>query len=129
MAAQYFFKSNNRGDTWWMNATDLSKNVNRWAPEQAIMGVSGDKPMASKHDGYAASSLATQIRESPSKQGVIWIGNRRRQHSGEQGRTARPSPACTATSREHPRAPNNWVLVTRIEPSHFDPGTAYVSLG
>ena len=57
MAAQYFFKSNNRGDTWWMNPTDLTKNVNRWAPEQAIMGVAGDKPMASKHDGYAASSL------------------------------------------------------------------------
>src|ERR1022692_1970912 len=74
MAAQYFFKSNNRGDTWWMNPTDLSKNVNRWAPEQAIMGVSGEKPMASKHDGYAASSLSTQIRESPSRPGVIWIG-------------------------------------------------------
>ncbi len=41
MAAQYFFKSNNRGDTWWMNPTDLTKNVNRWAPEQAIMGGAG----------------------------------------------------------------------------------------
>ena len=67
MAAQYFFKSTNRGDTWTMNGTDLSKNVNRWSPEMPIMGVAGDKPMASKHDGYAASSLATQIRESPSR--------------------------------------------------------------
>ncbi len=74
MAAQYFFKSTNRGDTWWMNPTDLTKNVNRWAPEMPIMGVAGDKPMAEKHDGYAASSLATQIRESPSRPGVIWIG-------------------------------------------------------
>ena len=41
MAGQYFFKSNNRGDTWWMNPTDLSKNINRWAPELSIMGVIG----------------------------------------------------------------------------------------
>ena len=48
MAAQFFFKSTNRGDSWWMNPTDLTKNVNRWAPEMAIMGVAGDKPMAEK---------------------------------------------------------------------------------
>src|SRR5262249_8388537 len=74
MAAQYFFKSANRGDTWWMNPTDLSRNVNRWAPEMSIMDVPGDKPMAEKHDGYSASSLATQVRESPSRPGVIWVG-------------------------------------------------------
>jgi hypothetical protein len=74
MAAQYFFKSTNRGDTWWMNGTDLTKNMDRWSPERPIMGVAGDKPMAEKHDGYSASSLATQVRESPSKPGIIWIG-------------------------------------------------------
>ena len=31
MAAQYFFKSNNRGDTWWMNPADLTKHVDRWS--------------------------------------------------------------------------------------------------
>ena len=41
MAGQYFFKSNNRGDTWWMNPTDLTKNINRWAPDLPIMGVAG----------------------------------------------------------------------------------------
>jgi hypothetical protein len=39
----------------------------------AIMGVPDDKPMASKHDGSLASSVATQVRESLSK-GVIWVG-------------------------------------------------------
>ena len=103
MAGQYFFKSNNRGDTWWMNTTDLSKNINRWAPDMAIMGVPGDKPMASKHDGYAASSVATQVRESPSKPGVIWVGTEdgNLQLSQDGGET---SPTCTATSRAHPKA-------------------------
>ena len=38
------------------------------------MGVAGDKPMAEKHDGYSASSLMTQVRESPREPGIIWIG-------------------------------------------------------
>ena len=31
MAAQYFFKSTNRGDTWTMNTKDLTKNVDRFS--------------------------------------------------------------------------------------------------
>jgi photosystem II stability/assembly factor-like uncharacterized protein len=124
MAAQYFFKSTNRGDTWWMNHTDLSKNVNRWAPEQAIMGVSGEKPMASKHDGYAASSLTTQVRESPSRPGVLWIGtdDGNLQVSRDGGETF------TNVANNITGAPKGYVQVSRIEPSHFDPGTAYVAL-
>ena len=127
MAAQYFFKSNNRGDTWWMNPTDLSKNVNRWAPEQAIMGVSGEKPMASKHDGYAASSLSTQIRESPSRPGVIWIGtdDGNLQVSQDDGETF---TNVYGNIQGAPPAPHGWVQISRIEPSNFDPGTAYVAL-
>jgi hypothetical protein len=130
MAAQYFFKSNNRGDTWWMNPTDLSKNVNRWAPEQVIMGVAGDKPMASKHDGYAASSLATQIRESPSRPGVIWIGtdDGNLQVSQDDGETFANVYGYIQVAQGAPPAPNGWVQISRIEPSHFDPGTAYVAL-
>ena len=70
MAAQYFFKSSNRGDTWSMNKADLTKHIDRWSPDMPIMGVSGDKPMPSKHDGYSTSSTATQVRESPSRPGV-----------------------------------------------------------
>ena len=124
MAGQYFFKSNNRGDTWWMNPTDLSRNINRWAPELAIMGVSGDKPMASKHDGYAASSVATQVRESPSKPGVIWIGTEdgNLQVSQDGGETFTNVVANIAG------APKGYTHISRIEPSHFDPGTAYVAI-
>ncbi len=124
MAAQYFFKSNNRGDTWWMNPTDLSKNVNRWAPEQAIMGVPGDKPMASKHDGYAASSLATQIRESPSRPGIIWIGT----DDGNLQLSMDDGDTFTNVIGNISGAPRGYVQVSRIEPSHFDPGACYVAL-
>jgi photosystem II stability/assembly factor-like uncharacterized protein len=124
MAGQYFFKSNNRGDSWWMNPTDLSKNINRWAPELAIMGVPGDKPMASKHDGYAASSVATQVRESPSKPGVIWVGTEdgNLQVSQDGGETF------TNVYGNIAGAPKGYTHISRIEPSHFDPGTAYVAI-
>ena len=124
MASQYFFKSTNRGDTWWMNPKDLSKNVNRWAPEQAIMGVSGEKPMASKHDGYAASSLATQIRESPSRPGVIWIGT----DDGNLQVSQDDGNEFANVINNIPGAPKGYVQISRIEPSHFDPGTCYVAL-
>jgi len=127
MAAQYFFKSTNRGDTWTMNAKDLTKNVPRWDPAQVIMGVAGDKPMAEKHDGYAASSLITQIRESPSRPGVIWIGtdDGNLQVSKDDGDSF---TNVIGNIRGGPVAPHGWVQISRIEPSHFDPGTAYVAL-
>jgi photosystem II stability/assembly factor-like uncharacterized protein len=124
MAAQYFFKSNNRGDTWWMNGTDLTKNMDRWSPERPIMGVAGDKPMAEKHDGYAASSLATQVRESPSKPGIIWIGT----DDGNLQVSQDAGESFTNVIGNITGAPQGYVQVSRIEPSHFDPATCYVAL-
>src|SRR6185436_5245219 len=124
MAAQYFFRSNNRGDTWWMNPIDLSKNVNRWNPEMPIMGVAGDKPMASKHDGYSASSLTTQVRESPSRPGVLWIGT----DDGNLQLTQDGGETFTNVYPNLTGAPRGYALISRIEPSHFDPGTVYVAI-
>ena len=123
MAAQYFLKSVTRGDSWTMSATDLTKKVDRWSPETPIMNVAGDKPMAAKHDGYSSSSLATQVRESPSRPGVIWIGtdDGNVQVSQDGGETF------TNVAPNIRGLPPGYVQVTRIEPSHLDPAPAYVS--
>jgi photosystem II stability/assembly factor-like uncharacterized protein len=124
MAAQYFFKSTNRGDSWTMNPTDLTKNLPRWDKSREIMDVTTDKPMVAKHDGYASSSLATQVRESPSKPGIIWIGtdDGNLQVSQDDGQTF------TNVYGNITGAPQGYVQIERIEPSHFDPATAYVAL-
>lgn len=124
MAAQFFFKSTDRGDSWWMNTTDLSKHLDRWSPQMAIMGRAGNLPMVAKHDGYSASSLATQVRESPSKPGVIWIGtdDGNLQISQDGGETF------TNVYDNISGAPKGYVQISRIEPSHFDPATAYLAL-
>ena len=69
MAAQYFFKSTNRGDTWWMNPTDLSKNVNRWAAEHGHHGrlrreADGGKArrLCGQFAGHAGSRISVAAR-------------------------------------------------------------------
>ncbi|HXR96912.1 MAG TPA: hypothetical protein VN709_03630 [Terriglobales bacterium] len=128
MAAQYFFKSNDRGDTWTVTPTDLSKNVNRWSPEMAIMGVAGNLPMAEKHDGYSSSSLVTQVRESPSRPGEIWVGtdDGNLQISLDDGDSFTNVMGNVTSSLAN--APKGYVQVSRIEPSHFDAATTYVAL-
>ncbi len=125
MAGQYVFKSIDRGDTWMITSPqDLSKNLPRWSAGRPIMGVPGDKPMVAKHDGYATSSMATQMRESPSKPGVLWVGtdDGNLQVSQDDGET------WTNVYANLPGAPQGYIQVSRIEPSRFDPGTAYVAI-
>jgi photosystem II stability/assembly factor-like uncharacterized protein len=125
MASQFFFKSTNRGDTWRMNTTDLTKNVNRWSPELPIMNVAGDKPMAEKHDGYSSSSLITQLRESTSKPGIIWVGT----DDGLLQVSLNGGETFTNVFDNVVKAglPKGYVQTARIEPSHFDGATAYVA--
>ncbi|MGH9475651.1 MAG: WD40/YVTN/BNR-like repeat-containing protein [Terriglobales bacterium] len=127
-AAQYFFSSSDRGDTWTMNPEDLSKDVSRWAPNMSIMGVAGNLPMVEKHDGLSASSLATQVRESPSQPGEIWVGtdDGNLQLSLDGGQTFTNVMDNLTTSV--PSAPKGYVLVSRIEPSHFSGAVTYVAL-
>lgn len=124
MAAQYFFKSTNRGDSWTMGKEDLTKNLPRWSADRPIMGVPGDKPMVAKHDGYSSSSLATQVRESPSKPGIIWIGT----DDGNLQVSQNGGETFTNVYANIAGAPQGYIQISRIEPSHFDPATAYVSL-
>jgi photosystem II stability/assembly factor-like uncharacterized protein len=122
MGAQYFFKSTNHGDTWWMNPKDLTKNVSRFLIP--IMGVPGDKPMASKHDGYSDNSVITAMGESPSRPGVIWIGT----DDGNLQVTTDGGLNFTNVYGNIAGAPQGYVQIARVEPSHFDPGTCYVAL-
>jgi photosystem II stability/assembly factor-like uncharacterized protein len=124
MAAQFFFKSTNRGDSWTMNPKDLTKNLPRWSASRPIMGVPGDKPMVAKHDGYSSSSLATQVRESPSKPGVIWIGT----DDGNLQISQDGGDTFTNVYANIAGAPQGYIQISRIEPSHFDPAAAYVAL-
>ncbi|MBA3949837.1 MAG: hypothetical protein H0X44_07830, partial [Acidobacteria bacterium] len=125
--AQHFFRSNNRGDTWWMNGQDLTNSVDRFA--HPIMDVPGKAAMASKHDGYANNSNITIIRESPARRGVIWVGtdDGNLQVSTDNGTTF---TNVIGNIKNGPRVtgPMTQLQISRVEPSNFDAATAYVAL-
>jgi photosystem II stability/assembly factor-like uncharacterized protein len=116
------FKSYNRGDTW-IASTDLTKQIDR--NTVAMMGVPGDRTQLSKNDGVVAYSTIISVSESPVLPGVVWAGtdDGNVQVSRDGGLTF------TEVGKAMPGLPANHLYwISRIETSHFDPGTAYVSV-
>ena len=119
LGGERLFRSSTRGDTW-SASEDLTSNLGR--NDRPIMGVAGTAPMASKHDGAASYSNIVTISESPLAPGVLWVGTNdgNVQVSRDGGATfANVGGAVPGVPRE--------THVSRVEASHFDAGTAYVS--
>jgi photosystem II stability/assembly factor-like uncharacterized protein len=121
------FKSVNRGDNWVASA-DLTKHIDRCSV--TVMGVSGTQAQLSKNDGATAYSTITAISESPVMPGVVWAGtdDGNLQVSRDGGQTfanvSANLPGLPAGALDGANA--YWI--SRIEASHFDPGTAYVAV-
>jgi photosystem II stability/assembly factor-like uncharacterized protein len=119
-----FFKSLDRGDTWTASP-DLTKHIDR--NTLSIMGVKGGDAMASKNDGYTGYGYVVTIAESPMVPGIIWAGtddgNVQLSRDGGANWTnvARNVPILSDKARE-------LYHISRIEPSRYDPGTAYLAV-
>jgi photosystem II stability/assembly factor-like uncharacterized protein len=113
------FKSYNRGETYMMSP-DLTRNLSRFT--RPIMGVAGDAPMASKHDGVATTSVITTVSESPVVPGVVWAGTNdgNLQVSRDGGDTWKNVAA-------NVKGVPDETFVSRVEASHFDAGTCYAA--
>jgi photosystem II stability/assembly factor-like uncharacterized protein len=112
----YFFRSYDRGDTWEIISPDLSTGDPELAEEESG-GLTRDVTGAETH-----ATIIT-LAESPVRPGLIWAGT-------DDGRVH--------VTRDDGR---NWedvgvnlpdevegLWISRVEPSHFEEGTAYVSL-
>jgi len=121
VGANKLFKSVDRGDTWTIISPDLTKQIDR--TKLAIMGVPGDQPMASKNDGVANYGNITTVAESPVLPGVLWVGtdDGNLQVSRDGGAT------WTNVAKNIPGVPETY-QVSRVEPSHFDAATCYVTI-
>jgi photosystem II stability/assembly factor-like uncharacterized protein len=117
------FKSYNQGDTWVASADDLTKRIDR--NTVALMGAPGKVTQLSKNDGVVSYGTITTIAESPVMPGIVWVGtdDGNVQVSRDGGMTftevGRSLPGLTGSY-------NHWI--SRVEASHFDQGTAYVSV-
>ncbi len=122
VAGNRMFRSLDRGDTWTIISPDLTKQIDRRKLE--IMGVPGDQPMASKNDGYATNSVVTVLAESPVIPGVLWVGT-------EDGnvQVSKDGGVNWANVVSNIKgAPQGYIHISRVEPSHFDAGTCYVTI-
>jgi photosystem II stability/assembly factor-like uncharacterized protein len=115
-----FFKSLDRGDTWTASA-DLTKHIDR--NTLSIMGVKGSEPMASKNDGYQSYGYVVTIAESPIVPGIIWAGT-------DDGNVQLSRDGGVTWTNVAKNVPGIGELyhISRVEPSRFDAGTAYLSV-
>lgn len=125
-----FFVSRDRGATWTMSP-DLTKQVDR--SRRNIIGIDGTLPACgrqrvgrcnhSANDGTVSYGTITTVGESPVLPGVYWVGtdDGNIQVSRDGGTT------WTEVSRNLPGGGREY-YVSRVEPSHTDPASAYVSL-
>jgi photosystem II stability/assembly factor-like uncharacterized protein len=119
IGANQFFRSFNRGDTY-LASPDLTKNISRFT--RPIMNMAGDGPMASKHDGAGAFSSIVTISESPVMPGVIWVGT-----NDGNVQVTRDGGATWKNVADAVAGAPKEAHISRVEASHFDAGTCYVS--
>src|SRR4029453_947865 len=113
------FRSNPRGDRW-SASPDLTNNIGR--NDKPIMGVPGKAPMASKHDGAASYSNIVTISESPVSPGVVWVGT-----NDGNVQVSRDGGATFTNVVGAVHGVPKETHVSRVEASHFDAGTVYVT--
>jgi photosystem II stability/assembly factor-like uncharacterized protein len=118
------FLSRDRGQTW-TRTEDLTKDIDR--ATLSLMGVPGDAPMLSKHDGTASYGEITTIAESPLDARILWVGtddgNVQVSRDGGANWTE-----VGANIERVPDAPGDTTYVSRVVASAASPGTAYVTL-
>jgi photosystem II stability/assembly factor-like uncharacterized protein len=121
LGANRLFRSVDRGDTWMAVSPDLTRNIGR--NDRPIMGVDGKAPMASKHDGAASYSNIVTISESTLMPGVLWVGT-----NDGNVQVSRDGGATWKNVIEKIAGAPKEGHVSRVEASHFQPGTAYVTI-
>jgi photosystem II stability/assembly factor-like uncharacterized protein len=117
----YLFRSHDRGDTWERLGKDLTTGQDRG--ELPVMGKKLDRVSTlSFDDGVASWPCITAIAESYVKAGVLWVGT----DDGNVQMTQDSGKTWINVVSHIPGVPKG-AYVSRIEPSHFAPGTAYIT--
>ena len=113
--AQSVFMTTDGGQSWKVISPDLTTN------DRSHQDNSGDI----SYDNLVTFDGSTlyAIAPSPMKEGVIWVGS----NDGQVHVTEDGGAHWTDVTKNIPNLPA-WGTVTNIEPSHFNPATAYVAV-
>lgn len=112
--SQYVYETGDAGQSWKRISPDLTLNLKDH--EGSSGGVAGDNLMTFD------SETLSNISISPVKPGILWVGS----YDGEVSVTQDGGKTWTNVTKNIPDLPP-YGEITRIEPSHFAAGTAYLS--
>jgi photosystem II stability/assembly factor-like uncharacterized protein len=130
VGTNYLFKSMDRGDTYTMGP-DLTKAIDR--DTLSIMGMKGDLPgcgrahqgtcILSRGDGTNYWGTITTIDESTMVPGLLWVGT-------DDGNVQVSRDGGVTWTEVSGNVPGGTKLyyISRVEASHFDPATAWISV-
>ncbi|MHB2032558.1 MAG: VPS10 domain-containing protein [Gemmatimonadaceae bacterium] len=115
VGSQYVHETTDGGQTWKTISPDLTLN------DKSHQGNSG----GITHDNLYTydGDVIYSIAESPKRQGLIWVGT----NDGQVQLTKDGGATWTNVTRNIPNLPP-YGTIWNIEPSHFDPATAYITV-
>jgi photosystem II stability/assembly factor-like uncharacterized protein len=113
VGANVLFKSTDDGQNWQTVSPDLTRH------DPATLGASGG-PITKDQTSVEYYATIFSIAESPLVKGEIWTGS----DDGEIYVTRTGGAPWTKVT---PTQWGDWMRISSIEPSHYDPGTVYVA--
>ena len=120
LGANHLFKSSDRGDTWRIISPDLTKNI----PERTLRKSGGLTPDEDPGGGAEFYGTIVTVAESPLEQGVLWVGT----DDGNVQLSRNDGATWEEVGKNLPGLPSKDLYISRVEPSHHQRGTAYVSV-
>ncbi len=119
---QVIFKTTNGGQSWQVISPDLSTRNPKYLVPSGGIPVDG-KMRRQDNLGQFYGEVVFAIAPSPVQRGLIWAGT----NDGQVWLTRNGGGHWTNVTKNIPDLPD-WGAVSRIEPSHFDAGTAYIAV-
>src|SRR5207248_4601090 len=115
------FKSTDRGDSWTAISPDLTSGANR--DTIVTMGLRGRDITIARDDGIQSWPNIVAFSESPKQAGLIYAGT----DDGNLSVTRDGGKTWTNITSKVPGFPAGG-FVSRIAPSRYDAGTAYLTV-
>lgn len=116
LGGNHLFRTTDAGESWTVVSPDLSTGD----PVKTTPGGSGG--ITPDNTGAETHGTATSISESAIRQGLIWIGT-----DDGNVQLTRDGGRSWSNVRRNVRGVPEGIWVGRVEASHFDAGTAYVT--
>ena len=111
--SQVVHRTRDGGRTWEVISGDLTRN------DPATQGPSGG-PISAEHTGPEMFSTIFAGAESPLTPGVIWVGS-------DDGLVHLTRDGGRTWADVTPPGAPRWLRISSVEPSHHDPGDAYLA--